>query len=208
MNNYVKSNITLWHSISFAFGLAIGALVIAILPIPFEHLVPHFDTSLSGSIIEAGATIVTGLVVALYVQRILHTDVREKDMVICELENLGDIVGKIEKQDNGWELNKVNMSLKKARIINAKLVEIVDCLCRRSITSDKLDFSDEITELRKLATLTPTHKLKGHPQSTFWDTEVKHGILFFEKEREERLEVRLMEFSRKILEAKVLVMRS
>src|SRR5687768_5020697 len=100
----------------------------------------------AGNILQASATVFTGLFVAVVVQRLLKTDEREKDFLIRQLDLLASHAAELQASEEGRPLVEVTAILKKIRTVATAIREIVSALNRRGLSVEVFNFAKEIKE--------------------------------------------------------------
>ena len=168
-----------------------------------------FEATLTiGNLIQASATIIVGLLVAVHIQRNTNVERKEKEILIRQMDSLIDVVTEFETHKNGGVLTDITASLKK---LSVKSKSVKDFLCYLKypdeiITHVRLDC--HIKKLRKLATETPIKEIEDHISSAQCSSVVRDGIIKIADEKRALLDAEIQKVKICILKAQIYLNRA
>lgn len=184
-----------------AFGIVLGFVCFVTLD---SYAALKFEPTLTlGNVVQGGATILVGLLVAAYFQRLTHADRKEKDILLRHLDLLLDAVGEFEKFKEGGVLTEVTASLKRLAIKCKSVHEILTFLKYPADVLDQVSFEEQIRKLRKLATETPIKQIEAHANKARCSSVVRDGIIELATEKRSLLDTEIQKMKMRILKAQI-----
>jgi hypothetical protein len=193
-----------WTSIAL---FALWSLLVALLTtLIFHRNLLQLDSHVTaGNIIQAIATIVTGIVVAMYFQKLLQLDRKEKDLVLAQLDLLLDLIGELEEMGPNQELVDINLSLKK---LSQKVifVESIVRACHFNEAAARLaECRKAVKTIRKMATETSIKGMEEFAGTNDCPVNIQEGIVRWADNRKREIEMELFKLKNAVFDSQLLV---
>jgi len=184
-------------------GVIVGLL--AALPLKNYGLLTLSPEVTMGNVFQACATILTGLIVAAYIQRSVHADRKEKDLILRQLDLVLASLDEFERFREGGKLTDITALLKRLAVSCKAAKEIVVFLKYSRSIVDQTKFDSEIKELRKLATETPIKKIQDHAQNALMSSEVREGIIKLAEGQRAKFDAEIQKFRMKVFKGQMCI---
>lgn len=159
----------------------------------------------AGNILQASATLISAIIVALLLQPRMGAKSKEKeiflelyDMALNALDELGN-----SKTSDGIFVRAA--ALKKFATPCHTAKELITSLKYHSISPESLNFESDIAELRKLTTDTPLNGMQVAAESC--EKVLRDGINQLSEERDRDTETKINEIKLRIIKLKVSINR-
>ena len=191
-----------------AFGLAVLSGVLLGLFISKSGALNFNGDVSAGNIFQACATIGSAWIVTLYLQKAVHDDRKQKELLLQQFDLLLSLLGEFEEIHSESELLKVNNLLKKISLKSVFIAKCMeDCGCPKEILRDS-DLSSLIKDLRLATTDTPTNKLKEFAGGKSCPAYVKEGIINWDSGRRTEIDMVIESLKAAIFGAQLKVNRA
>lgn len=148
------------YLVSAIFGSAVGYGTFALINI-FE--VVEFESKWNfGNLVQAGSTVIMGVVVALVFQKSVQSDRKEKDIIIKHLDSALDLLDKFEdfQSKMGGKYVGITAWLKKISLSCNCTSEVLRVMRYSDGLVSRAGCSELVRTLRQLTTDTPPSKSK------------------------------------------------
>lgn len=159
-------------------------------------------TATVGNVLQASATVLTGLVVAWFINRSIQVDRKEKDLLLRHTDRIDAMLQEFEEFKDGGSLTEIAASVKRINTACLTLKEVLPPSYPSKILTD-LDFPSSVKSLRELSTDTPIGKIEQLAETA--SPEVKDGIMKLTTERKERLNTELHAFRLRVFKLQVAI---
>ena len=190
--------------VPFAFGVGVGFWgMIALLIVAHNG---YDKTFTLGNLIQSGATLSAGLVVAAYVQKKAQVNLKQKELIVAQIGMLSERLLELGGMNllTGENLSSVTALLKRISMTHKILDEVlgkVGIFKRKKLLEG---FSGKILELRKLATSTPIQGMSGNLATD--GAAVSDGVLALQSERQSLLQLQIEQMRNQLFESQFTVL--
>jgi hypothetical protein len=201
MNRGKRFLAILSHALILVLGFVFGFLLSEFNAITFDHSIT------SGNILQSAVTIGSAFLVALYLQKVVADERKQKELVLEQFEILLDLLGQLEGLEDSEELTKVNYVLKKVSLKNEFIGECMrKCHFPKEIV-EIADFSTLIKELRINMTNTPDRRLHEFASTKNCPAYVREGIITWASERRNEIDVTIQKLKHQVFNVQIKINR-
>lgn len=169
-------------------GFAIASPLICYGLLTFE------STITVGNIVQGAATILTGLIVAFYIQWNTQADRKEKDILLGRLDVVLTEVAELDKFKDGGEYTQVVASLKRLAMACGRFCNLADFSQYPATVVNRSGFDAGIKKLRRLMSDIPINAIEQEVRQSGMSASVKDGIIRWANDRKTGLELELQKF--------------
>ncbi len=171
-----------------------------------SDLVAVDSTITVGNVLQSLATILTGLIVAAYLQPQTQADRKEKEIFLKHFDLLLDDLEAFEEANEEGVLTKVVAALKQLTMKFRTVRDLATHLSYDVEILAKLGFDGLIKDLRSLATETPIRELEEYAKSkTCKSSQVRDWFIQLAEEKKLALTSKIQELKLAILKAQTQV---
>lgn len=195
-----------WSFVLFAAGVIVGFLIA--LPVIFFGTFTYKAEFTTGNITQACATILTGIFVAAYVQRIVQADRKEKDILLRHFDSILAGLEEFDETRVNGVVTEMSASLKRVKLASIAAVEILVHLKYPGDVIEQARFEQFINEINDLVTGTPVKAIEEHVSKVKMSAVVKDGISSLTSELKLLVDMKLQQLKIRVFKAQVVVNKS
>lgn len=164
-----------------------------------------FDPAFTlGNLIQAASTLGAGLLVAKYVQKENQIQFNQKQLLVSQLQVMSEKLIEFHGFKSGGPLVEIAAALKQLAMRAGAISAAADELGFNASIKNRISFTEELSELRRIATQTESLK-KMEAVVDECPAVVRDGILVLASERASQLESHLEKMQIKVFKAQIAV---
>lgn len=194
-----------WLALPLPFAIGgIAGFIVAVLIQRYWELKLEPEIT-AGNILQASTTILTGIIVAALIQRIIQADRKEKEILLRHLDSLIELLGQFQEANEDGVLTEINASIKRLSLACNAAQEIIVHLKYPADIVTLAQFEQPIREIRNLATDTSIKEIENHVNKSRMKATVKDGIIQLTEDRKAKLDMEVQKLRIQIFKAQVAI---